>query len=70
MIQEIIPTTEVKVIIKIYDSPVMKDCECMAYLEGDKYKGIVVQGKSISDALKELAISLDAINRYRINSNE
>lgn len=67
MIQEIIPTTEVTVTIKVYDHNVI-DAKCIAYIEGDEYKGIVVQAKSISSALKKLSICLDAINNYRTNT--
>ena len=71
MVQSIEPTTEVTAIIQVYeDIPIMKDSTCIAYLEGEQYKGIVVQAKSVPEALKELAISIEAINQYRINTNQ
>jgi hypothetical protein len=69
MMQEIIPSTEVKVVIKVYDHDVV-DAKCMAYLEGDEYRGVVVQAKSIPSALKKLAVSLEAINQYRLNTQK
>lgn len=69
MIQEIIPSTEVTVVIKIYDHDVM-DAKCMAYIEGDDYKGIVSQAATVGGALSKLSILLEAIDKYRINTNK
>ena len=66
MVQTVVPMTEVKAVIQVYNDERMTD-KCMAYLEGDEYRGVVVQAKTVSEALRELAISIDAINQYRIN---
>lgn len=66
MVKTFEPTIKVKAIIQVYDVNETEN-ECMAYLDGEEYRGIVVQAKTISEALRELAISIDAINKYRMN---
>jgi len=65
MAQTINPT--IKVVIKVYeDAPL--EAKYMAYLEDNEYKGIVAQAESVSEVLRELAISIEARNQYRLNT--
>ena len=60
--------TKINVVIQIFNDEQMTDA-CVVYLKGDKYRGIVVHAKTVPKALRKLAISIDAINQYRINTN-
>jgi len=62
MVQTIIPTTELKVVISVYENH-----GCSAWIEGEDYRGIAVQADTISNAMRELAISIDVLNKYKEN---
>ena len=38
-----------------------------AWLVNDEYKGVIVNGASIGNCVKELGISLEALEKYRTN---
>lgn len=42
----------------------------LAWVEGEKYRGTVVSGNSLSDVLNNLSISIKVLNDYRDNERK
>ena len=69
MVQTTFPNKTITVKIECFDN-LPEQNKYVAWVEGDEYKGIVIQGDSIDDCLDELATSLRVIELYRKNTKK
>lgn len=64
MLQVTEPDFELKVHFQHYPKSPLP---YLAWIEGEQYKGIVVQASSIDECMKELSVSLKVLELYRNN---
>lgn len=65
MFRTINPDEEIVIHFQFYDD--LPNSNYVAWIEGGKYKGIVVSADSIADCVKEVGISLKVLDLYRKN---
>ncbi|PSR54115.1 hypothetical protein AHMF7605_11595 [Adhaeribacter arboris] len=65
MVQTIQHNHQLNIQIKCYDD--LPDNKYLAWIEGKEYTGITITANSITECIKELAISLTALEAYRKN---
>lgn len=68
MVQTVAPKHEIVIHIQQYDELDQVEEQYVAWIAGEKYRGILVTANSISECMKELGISLKVLELYRKNT--